>query len=445
MADEATRAVGVPPGMPVGWIAPESAILDPGDLQTMRDGLRAGKTVAIASDGHVYVSGEATGQPMTPEAQQFIESRLGVVKQLVDMSGGMTIQPDGRMFGTFANQSIKVAMGPDPSLDQDEMNLVHAGIASGATVAVLPDGSVQYQLQPGTQPPSAEEAQQRMATFDDEVNSGRLGVALSAGHAVRMSGDVYQTMPPPTTPQGMEFPRGGDSQPSVPPTTPPLPGATPESAVGPQTADATAPAPDQTAPAPDQSPTGADAAGETAVAAVDPTVGDVSGADGAALAYDDGSGSPLVDTSDPMPTEAFAADGATYESAFSDGAGDDSGPTETGLDGSYVSSGDAYAETGESYADSGDAPTATYDDGSAYDTGTAYDTGSSYDGASYDNGSAYDTGAAYDTSSYDTSSYGDSATDDGGGDSYSYAGADGSAYDGGSYDSSGDDSSGYDG
>src|SRR5262249_61287657 len=79
MADEATRAVGVPQGVPVGWVAPDSAILDRGDLETMRDGLRAGKTVAIASDGHVYVSGDATGQPMTPEAQQFIESRLGVV------------------------------------------------------------------------------------------------------------------------------------------------------------------------------------------------------------------------------------------------------------------------------------------------------------------------------------------------------------------------------
>src|SRR4051794_29794427 len=91
MADEATHAIGVPPGTPAGWIAPEAAILDRGDLETMRNGLRAGKTVAIASDGHVYVSGEATGQPMTPEAQQFIESRLGTVKQLVDMSGGMTI------------------------------------------------------------------------------------------------------------------------------------------------------------------------------------------------------------------------------------------------------------------------------------------------------------------------------------------------------------------
>src|SRR3954470_7474235 len=91
MSDEATRAVGVPPGVPVGWVAPDTAILDRGDLETMHDGLRAGKTVAIASDGHVYVSGEATGQPMTPEAQQFIESRLGVVKQLVEKSGGMTI------------------------------------------------------------------------------------------------------------------------------------------------------------------------------------------------------------------------------------------------------------------------------------------------------------------------------------------------------------------
>ena len=77
MAEGATRAKGVPEGLPVGWIAPEGAIMDLGDLAEMRDALRVGKHVTVASDGHVYVSAEPTGQPMTPEAETFIEAKLG--------------------------------------------------------------------------------------------------------------------------------------------------------------------------------------------------------------------------------------------------------------------------------------------------------------------------------------------------------------------------------
>jgi hypothetical protein len=411
MADEATRAVGVPQGLPVGWVAPDSAILDRGDLERMRDGLRAGKTVAIASDGHVYVSGEATGQPMTPEAQQFIESRLGVVKQLVDMSGGMTIQPDGRMFGTFANQSVKVAMGPDPSLDQDEMNLVHAGIQSGATVAVLPDGSVQYQLQPGTERPSAADAQQRMAYFDEEVNSGRLGVALSAGHAVRMAGDVYQTMPPPTTPAGMNLPRPGDPEPAVRNPTNPMPGATPEAAVGPQLADTTPSgatagtgADDASAAAmvmPGDQGVAGDVADNSPIATLDSTTDSWSPDDSAAVAYDDGrfdaSGLPVA-TFDPSDNP-YATDGAdaTTGDAYATAAG---APD----DGGSATSDDSYGTGGDSYA--------MVDDGSTYDTA-----GSDGD----------DPGDAYAASGGD--SYADS-----GGDSYSYASADTGGSDGGGYD-----------
>jgi hypothetical protein len=225
MADEATRAKGVPDGLPVGWIAPEGAILDDGDLQEMRDALRVGKHVTIASDGHVYVSGQPTGKPMTPEAETFIEAKLGVVKEMVMMGGGMSIHPDGHMAGAFASQHIKVSLGPDRQLDADELNLIRSGIMSGATIAVLPDGSVQTVLKPGTPAPTGARAKEIMDFFDKEVSSGRFIKTLEDGNVVRLTGDQYEEFPLPNvkTAPGMDFPEQGGPLTPPPPAEPPKP------------------------------------------------------------------------------------------------------------------------------------------------------------------------------------------------------------------------------
>jgi hypothetical protein len=222
----------------------------------------------------------------------------------------------------------------------------------------------------------------------------------------------------------MNFPRPGDPEPAIPNPTNPLPGATPESGVGPQIADTT-PSPsgsgDATTPSlatPGDQGASSDVVDNSPIATLDPTNDTWSPDDTAAVAYDDGG----FDASG-LPAPSFdQADNpyATDDAYATTGSAADDSPTDAGYataDGSYAST------TGDAYA--------TADDGSTYDT-TGYD--------------GYGSGDSYGDSGSD--SYGDSSSDsygDSGADSYSYASADSGGYDGGGYDGGDanyDDSSG---
>lgn len=74
--------------------APTDVIGDDGDLRRMRDALRAGKNVTLAPDGAVYISPDATN-PMTDDAETFIESKLGMVVEMARMGYGVSVHPDG--------------------------------------------------------------------------------------------------------------------------------------------------------------------------------------------------------------------------------------------------------------------------------------------------------------------------------------------------------------
>jgi hypothetical protein len=223
MAEGATPAKGVPAGLPVGWIAPESAIMDVWDLAEMRDALREGKTVTVASNGHVYVSHDAAA-PMTPQTETFIESKLGEIKKFLLTDGGMTIEPNGKIRGDFAGHRMKYNLDPDPNIGTDDLNLIHSAIAAGANVGILPDGSVHYMLTAGAKAPDAATAKQIMDGFDAEIRSGAVAKALAEGRAVRLIGDTVDEVPAPTLAEGFPFPEPGQEEP--PPEAAPVPAET---------------------------------------------------------------------------------------------------------------------------------------------------------------------------------------------------------------------------
>jgi hypothetical protein len=168
--------------------APKDTIGDDGDLREMREALRAGKTVTLAYDGKVYVSPDAKA-PMTEAHESFIESKLGHVIELARQGYGVTVRSNGEIFADRADHLSKVMYDPDPALSEQQRGLIQLGVREGAQVRVHSDGRVEYFLAKDAKPPPADEAAKLQTWVDDEIASGRMGVALQKGETMSLNPD----------------------------------------------------------------------------------------------------------------------------------------------------------------------------------------------------------------------------------------------------------------
>src|SRR5262245_59529932 len=163
--------------------APKDLIGDVDDLRRMRDALRAGKSVTLAYDGQVYVSGEAK-TPMSAVQEQFIESKLGHVIELARQGYGVSVHPDGEIFADRADHLSKVMYDPDPALSEQQRGLLELGVTQGAQVRVHSDGRVEYFLARDAVAPRPEQAAELKAWLKSEIDSGRLSTAIQNGETM---------------------------------------------------------------------------------------------------------------------------------------------------------------------------------------------------------------------------------------------------------------------
>ncbi len=177
-----------PPLNPHIATAPREVIGDDDDLRTMRNALREGEHVTLASDGHVYVSRDA-GTPMSETQEAFIESKLGHVIELARARYGVGVKPDGTIFADRADHLSKVMYDPDPALSEQQRLLVRQGISEGAHVQVHADGRVEYFLARDTPKPPAAQVARLQAAFDDQVSGGRLLSEMTNGHSLSANPD----------------------------------------------------------------------------------------------------------------------------------------------------------------------------------------------------------------------------------------------------------------
>lgn len=185
--------------------APTDVIGDDGDLRRMRDALRAGKNVTLAPDGAVYISPDATN-PMTDDAETFIESKLGMVVEMARMGYGVSVHPDGSISADRADHRAKVLIDPDPALSEQQLLLIDQGIGEGALIRVHSDGRLEYFL-PLDSRQSGEQAAQMRVAVKQEIDSGRLQEEMRNGHTLSVEPDGtigYETSGPTPTP--IEFP-----------------------------------------------------------------------------------------------------------------------------------------------------------------------------------------------------------------------------------------------
>jgi hypothetical protein len=195
--------------------APPDVIMDADDLAEMRDKLRAGHNVVIGPTGHVLVSAEPVGPPMTAEAEAFIESRLGEVRRLALEGVSTRISPDGNMAGSGASGQVQHAMGPDKAFTADELGMVENAIMAGHRVSIRPDGSIFTAHYPNDRVTTIEERQELLVTFNRMRSSGDFQKTLDGGEAVQVfvdkvvHGRLEQPLPPP-----IEFPEPGTVTPS---------------------------------------------------------------------------------------------------------------------------------------------------------------------------------------------------------------------------------------
>ena len=198
--------------------APKDVIGDDGDLRQMRDALRAGKHVTLASDGKVYVSNEAK-TPMTSDQEAFIESKLGHVIEMAREGYGVSVHPDGTISADRADHRAKAMYDMDAGFGEQERLLIQRGVQDGALVRLHTDGHVEYFLPKDAKPPSPAEAAKLQAFLDEEIASGRLADAWRNGETLAAQPDgsvVYQHVA--DGPAAVEFPEdvGVDTP---PPTT----------------------------------------------------------------------------------------------------------------------------------------------------------------------------------------------------------------------------------
>jgi hypothetical protein len=194
--------------------APKDVIGDDGDLRQMRDALRAGKRVTLASDGKVYVSSDAT-TPMSEANENFIESKLGHVIELARQGYGVTVAPDGSISADRADHLSKVLYDPDPALSEQQRLLIQRGVSEGAMVRAHSDGRVEYFLAKDAQPPNPDQATRLQAAIDTEISSGRLLTSMQNGETLSAnpdgSLDYRQTAPGPDP---VLFPEEGGALPA---------------------------------------------------------------------------------------------------------------------------------------------------------------------------------------------------------------------------------------
>ena len=192
-------------GAPRPATAPPNAIFDEGDLDRIGTALAQGRSAVMASNGHIYIGERGEYEPMTQQGEEFIESRLGEMKRMVEAGVSIGIRPDGTFSGNRSDGRLKVFGGPDAEIDQQEVTLITEYLESGSRVQVHADGMIELRDVPGDPKPSVDEGQRLAREFVRMHDTGELARQMGEGMSLTISHEGVEFTSSPSFAPGGEI------------------------------------------------------------------------------------------------------------------------------------------------------------------------------------------------------------------------------------------------